>query len=227
MTFSDGSAIVDHETIISTIDAETTALLDSLLGGFLGIDLQAEPVLDLFTGGHVLTHLAREADRMADELLAATERPIRPFDAERRWGVEYGGLRPGAVLIEDLGEASGRLEDALEGVDDWSTLDDACREIPARRLVQLLVHQADLHRPWDSVPEQHARVALARLPIVIPELSDIRLVARSHQTPTIAQPSDGQTVVEGDPRALLAWATGRGDETIAANLPSLSRRIWY
>ena len=227
MTLSGELPIVNHETIIASVDRETAALLSSLLGGFLEIDLQGQPVLDEFTGGHVLTYLAREADRMADELLAATGRPVPPLDADRRWDVEQGGLRPGAVLIEDFVEASSRLTDAMEGVHDWSTLNATVSEIPGGRLVQLLVHHADLNRPWDSVPEQDARMALSQLPTIMPtELGDIRLVARSGQAPIVIHPNLVQTVIEGDPRALLSWASGRGDST-DANLPPISRRVWF
>ena len=227
MTVSGELVEFDQEAVNSAVELESAALLDDLLGGFLGIDLQGEPVLDQSTGGHVLTHLAREADRMADELLVSVGRPIPPIDADRRWDVEQGGLRPGAVLIEDFVESSCRLKDAIDGVRDWSTLDQAFSDIPGRRLVQLIVHHADLHRSWESVPEQQARAALSQLPKVLPcELSDVRLVARSHQQPRVVQLNLGQTVIEGDPRLLLAWASGR-DERVDASLPAITRRVWF
>ena len=227
MTTSDDLVIFDQQTIIGTVERETAALVDDLLGGFLDIDLQGQPVLEQFTGGHILTHLSREADRMADELRASTGRVLPPIDTDRRWEVEQGGLRPGAVLIDDLVEASSRLRSAMQEVDDWSTLSDASNHIPAHRLVQLVVHHADLQRPWGSVPEQNAKVALSQLPSIMPtELSNVRLVAQSNQSPTVHS-SLGQTVIQGDPRTLLAWASGRSDAHTDTDLPTISRRVWF
>lgn len=227
MTTAGEVIVFDQQTIINTVDLETSALLNDLLGEFLEIDLQGQPVLDDLTGGHILTHLSREADRMADELLATTGRVLPPVDTARRWEVDQGGLRPGAVLIEDFVEASNRLEDALGGVHDWSTLSTGSSEIPGRRLVQLLVHHADLLRPWEAVPEKNATVALSQLPSIMPtEFGDVRFVARTGQKPS-AQSILGQMVIEGDPRALLAWASGRGAALVDANLPPINRRVWF
>lgn len=210
MRTSDGRGRVDEDLIVASIGAETASLIALVGGDFLEIDLQGQPVVDGLTGGHVLTHLSREADRMADELLAATGRAHPPFDAERRWDVEYGGLRPGAVLLDDLIESSERLTEALDGIDDWTILEPSIRAIPARRLVQLIIHQADLGRPWKAVPDADADLAVAQLPgLMSAELADIELVALPGRGLVATPTDDGHTVIEGDPRALLAWASGR------------------
>ncbi|GAA1846141.1 maleylpyruvate isomerase family mycothiol-dependent enzyme [Agromyces salentinus] len=218
---------IDQPAIIEAVDRETAALLRRLLGGFLELDLQGEPLFDEVTGGHVLTHLSREADRMADELLAATGRPLPEYDADRRWDVERGGLRPGAVLIDDFIESSERLAAGMHGVQGWSSLDQTLRVLPTRRLVQLLIHHADLERPWEDVADTDAAIAVSFLPILMPtELSDIRLVARTGQDVVVAERNDDRTVIVGKPRDLLGWACGRThimDET----LPRLTFRTWF
>ena len=224
------SAVIDQAAILRSLDRETSALLDRVLGEFLEIDLQGQSVIDGFTGGHVLTHLSREGDRMADELLEATGRAVPAFDAERRWDVEQGGLRPGAVLIEDFEESSERLRDAISGVDDWSSQDPAIRILPAQRLLQLVIHHADLTRPWNSVPEEDAAIALSQLPALMPEdLAGIRLVARPGLPLVSSTTDDGVAVVEGDPRSLLAWVSGRGDvaDTTEPAIPAGRRRTWF
>ncbi len=164
---------------------------------------------------------------MADQFLAATGRPVPSGDPDRRWAVDRGGLRPGAVLIDDFIESSERLADAMEGVDDWSSLDRTTCDVPGRRLVQLLVHHADLTRGWDHVSEEVASIAVSLLPTVMPdELSGIRLVARPGRRTVVVESSVGQTVVEGDPRSLLAWASGRA-ETVEPGTPQLSRRVGF
>lgn len=230
MTPASGVAQVDHAVIIDSIDRETGALLGRLLGDFLDIDLQGEPVLNDLTGGHIVTHLSREADRMADQFLEVTGRPVPAFDANRRWEVHQGGLRPGAVLIEDFVESADRLKDAVACVEDWPGLDAATRALPARRLVQLVIHHADLKRPWDSLPEEDAAIAVSQLPQAMPvELARIRLVATPGATSVRTKKLDDETVVEGSPRALLAWASGRvaGLGPASAGLPDLGSRVWF
>ncbi|WP_372983743.1 maleylpyruvate isomerase N-terminal domain-containing protein [Microbacterium sp.] len=221
---------IDHDEVLRSLERETAVLLDRVLGEFLDLDLDREPVLEDFTAGQVLTYLSREADRMADELLIATGRPLPRYDADRRWDLDRGGLRPGAVLIEDFVESSERLSDAIASVGDWSTLDNSVYSIPGRRLVQLIVHHADLSRPWNELPEQDASIAVALLPSVIPEeLGGVSLVARAEHPSMLSQTSDGLTVVEGDPRRILAWVSGRrfAGDPVDASLPDLGTRIWF
>ncbi|MEJ7635515.1 maleylpyruvate isomerase N-terminal domain-containing protein [Aeromicrobium sp.] len=222
---------VEQELVIRSIDRETQALLASVLGGFLEIDLQFAPVLDGFTGGHVITHLSREADRMADALLEATGLPVPPLDGERQWEVDPGGLRPAAVLIEDFVESSSRLKAAMAGVHDWSSLAHGVREVPARRLIQLVVHHADLQRSWESVSHEEAAVAVSRLSSVFAaEMSDLLFVVRPDQPLISSAREDGRTVLTGDARALLAWASGRLAQISsgsAADLPPRDRRVWF
>lgn len=218
-------------TVLEGVERETGALLEHMLRDFLDIDFQDHSVLGgVTTGGHVVTRLAREADRMADELLAATGRPVPPPDLGRQWDVETGGLRPGAVLIDDLHASADRLGDALAGVGDWSAQGESIRAIPGRRLLQLVVHHVDLGRPWDELPEEDAVAAARLLPVVLgEELAGIGIEVRPELAGLEASAADGgTTIVAGSPRALLAWATGRtegfGDSTNA--MPRPRPRTW-
>lgn len=189
MTAADTSA----PPVLAALERETDALLARVLEIFLEFDFLDHRLLELTSGGEVVTHLSREADRMADALAGATGQHLPPVDPERDWSLEQGGgLRPGAVLVHDLHESAARLTRALAGVDDWMPLEPGLRDIPARRLLQVVVHSVDLDRPWDSVPLEDAAVAAAQLPHVLaPELAGIPLPATD------------------DPRVLLGWATGR------------------
>ena len=226
---------VGQDVIIRSIDSETEALLHSVLGGFLEIDLQFRPVLDGFTGGNVITHLSREADRMADELFEATGRPVPLIDASRQFDVDSGGMRPAAVLIEDFVESSTRLQDAMAGVQEWPKLHDGVRDLPSRRLVQLVVHHADLTRSWDAVSEEVGAVALSLLPhVMAAEIGDVRFVIRPAQAVVLRGSRDGSTEIAGDARSLLAWASGRlDDEADGVHLSSIciprtpARRVWF
>lgn len=225
------TAYVEHALISRLIDLETDALLHGVLGGFLEIDLQFKPVVDKFTGGNVITHLSREADRMADELFKATGRPIPLIDAQRQYEIDPGGMRPAAVLIEDFVESSTRLQEALAGVDDVTMLGDDIRDLPAQRLLQLVVHHADLGRSWDAIPEEVAAIAVTQLLSVVADEKDaIRFVVQPERALVSNTTDDGATAITGDARALLAWLTGRTDGTdsiVGAVLPAVAHRIWF
>ena len=202
---------VTQEAVISALDRQTRAMLERSLDALWSADFNAESQLTGWSAGYVATYLARQADEMTDRLLVATGRPVPEFDADRRWDLEPGSLRPGAVLIDDLHESADRLESALAGIEDWTPLDDQTQAIPGRRLLQVLVHGADLGRDWATVPTDDAELALAVLArLRADELTGIRLMpVHDVEHLEVSEADDGNTVAQGPPGALLAWATGR------------------
>ena len=221
---------VSQQAVVSALDRQTRAMLERSLDALWTADFNAESQLEGWSAGYVATYLARQADEMADRLLVATGRPVPEFDADRRWDLEPGSLRPGAVLIDDLHESADRLASSLVGIEDWKPLDDQTQAIPGRRLLQVLVHGADLGRDWATVPTDDAELALAVLARLRPdELTGIRLMpVRDGEHLTVRTANDGDTIVEGPPHALLAWATGRADDAVTAcgTLPHLDRQLW-
>lgn len=212
------------ETVIGAVSEETAALLDGLLTGFLELDLQGQVVLEEFTAGHILTYLSREADRMTDEMLHAAGRPSMTPDPDRQWDMRYGADRPGAVLLDDAIESSACLDEAFAGVDDWSVISESARALPGRRLLQLLVHHADLGRSWSDVPVAVAELGVALIPSLLHEdLEGISLITRPNSGIVAREDANG-TVIEGDPRQLIAWASGRSRPVDRA--PSPPRRTW-
>ena len=223
---------VTEQAVLSALDRETHAMLERSLDALWTADFNAESQLEGWSAGYVATYLARQADEMADALLAATGRTVPEFDADRRWDLERGSLRPGAVLIDDLHESADRLASALEGVGDWTTIDAETRDIPARRLLQVLVHGADLGRDWGTVSIDDAELAVALLArLRADELDGIRLIPlRDSEHLEVTEADDGDTVAQGPPGALLAWATGRraDSETVApSGAPSQRDRLLW
>ena len=104
-----------------------------------------------WTRGHVLSHLARNADAMV-RTLSGTARgeKIPMYDGEdaRAADIQAGAGRPAAELAADVVETAGRLEQT------WSTLDDAdwrhdavTREgpVPAIRLIGMRWREVEIH----------------------------------------------------------------------------------
>lgn len=219
----------DLGAVLDALSKESRILVDRALSEFLDTDFLEYDVLDgRLTKGHVMTQLAREGDRMADELLAASGRVVPPVDRGRRWEIGEGGeLRPGAVLIDDLHVAVERLAEALDGIPDWRALPAEVVAIPSRRLLQLVVHHHDLGRPWSELDGATAVVAVAALPTVLAEaLAATELhVDESTSGPQVST-GGGRRTVTGPSRAILAWATGRPLPDSPSDDPHRDVRVW-
>jgi hypothetical protein len=218
------------DTLLSALDRQSASLAEYALDVFLDYDFNDHAILGgRLTGGHIVTYLAREADRMADVLFGATGRPVPPDDRSRRWELsENGHLRPAAVMVDDIQVSTERLREAVGNVEDWSALDETIRAIPSRRLMQLVVHLVDLGRPWDELPSQDASAAASVLTQVLHEqLSGFRLTTT--ETPAhLKWSNDGEHLhVSGPAISLLAWATGRtAGVTLPPDLPTPAIRVW-
>jgi maleylpyruvate isomerase len=181
--------------------------------------VRAPSLLPEWTVGHLLTHLARNADSHARRTAAARAGIVVDQypggRSERAAEIEAGAGRRAATIVEDVAMSSARM---LEGWVDvptaaWAgiTRDASGRErpladLPGRRWVEVEVHLVDLgdgptHREWSD-----AFVA-ARLPQM-----------RAGLATRLAEgdvPPPGGTLGERDE---LAWLYGR---LARADLPEL------
>ena len=116
-----------------------------------------------WTRGHVLTHLARNADGFRNLLTWArtgNETPMYPSDEARARGVEEGAARSAAELAADVRVSAAALAAAAQDLPAraWDALvarrgdTFPARSIPPRRLAELEIHHVDLdagYRPAD------------------------------------------------------------------------------
>lgn len=121
-------------------------------------DQAREPsLLPGWSRGHVLTHLARNADGLSNLLAWArtgVQTPQYPSVEARNAGIEAGSGRPAAELAEDLRQSSAVFAAAAESLpaSAWSATVHGIRGRghPAwftlfRRLTEVEIHHADLH----------------------------------------------------------------------------------
>ena len=120
-------------------------------------DVRAPSLLPGWTRGHVITHVARNADALANVLHGAELGEVRaqyPSDEERDAAIEAGAGRSAAELREDSVAAAGRWRQAAEQL-HASHLDNLCertpggksypaRRVPLARRTEVEVHHADL-----------------------------------------------------------------------------------
>ena len=140
------------------------AALDRLGDG----DVRHASLLPGWTVGHVLSHLARNADSHVRRAEAATRREVvdqYPGGyASRNAEIEEGSVRPASELVDDVRASASAVALAWRNVpaEAWSrrTRDAGGRErplfeLPSRRWQEVEVHLVDLnigvtHRDWPA-----------------------------------------------------------------------------
>ncbi len=219
---------------ISADLARIEAATGRLLAGVSALtDEQARgpSLLPGWTRGHVLTHIARNADGMASVLRSArTGADIAMYasDASRDADVEAGARRPAAALVWDVRESAARFaqEAGLMPAGAWAALvrrtpggdQFPAHVVPIRRLGEVEIHHADLglaYQPGDW-PEEFTAAYLPRLTRTWAGRDDVppfRVRAAGQERTWQLGPAgrEGGPVVAGPAAALVAWLTGRGN----------------
>ncbi|MFZ4721068.1 MAG: maleylpyruvate isomerase family mycothiol-dependent enzyme [Ilumatobacteraceae bacterium] len=193
--------------------------LEQRLQGVTDDQARQPSLLPGWTVGHVLTHIARNADglrRMVEGAARGEVAEMYPggFDA-RNADIEAGAGRTAEALVDDVRVSAARLELAFDGLpaDAWSRegitvfgpapIDD----LPGRRWREVEVHHADLGlgygpREW---PADYVRSELR----VLTMLWDSRRPMGLTGLPPEA--------FDVDERTRLAWLLGRAE---IAGLPA-------
>jgi maleylpyruvate isomerase len=182
-----------------------------------------------WTRGHVLSHIARNADGLRNLLIWARtgrQTPMYASAESRRAGVEAGAGRPGADLTADVRESAAAFADEAAGLPDdaWAvpvrTLYGPpfpALEVLGRRLSEVEIHHVDLaagYAPADW-PADFVADALPRVAGSFTGRDDAPCcLVRAEGTPRgyrigPAGPPSPPVVVRGPPADLLAWLLGR------------------
>jgi maleylpyruvate isomerase len=174
------------------------AALDAELAGLDDATARGPSLLPDWSVGHVLTHLARNADSVVWRLEGAARGELRdqyPGGLEqRRADIETGAGRPAADLVADVRASSAAVERAMRA------LPHAAWDAPSRtsRGVVEPSRDAVLSR-WREVVVHHGDLGLQ--PVPLPPGLVAAWLAR--ELPRLAERTD--------PAALLGWVIGRGD----------------
>jgi maleylpyruvate isomerase len=215
---------------------ESTDRLSATAGALTDAQAAAPSRLPGWTRGHVLTHLARNADGFRNLLTWAgsgNETPMYPSEEARARGVEEGAARSAAEIAADVQVSAAALAAAARDLPApaWDALvarrgvTFQAREIPSRRLAELEIHHVDLdagYRPADW-PASFVAANLVRVARDFAGRPDApACLARPDGLDAAypigpAGPDPGRTdrasqvTVSGPPAALLAWLIGRGN----------------
>ncbi|MFE4603954.1 maleylpyruvate isomerase family mycothiol-dependent enzyme [Kitasatospora indigofera] len=207
------------------------ASTDRLLRTAAALDPQAlagPSALPGWTRGHVLAHIARNADSLVNLLDGArtgTDIPQYATPETRDRDIETGAPRPLDVQLADIRDSAVRFTAAAAELDEkaWtaevrhrSGITFEASEIPWKRLMEVEYHHVDLaagHTPahW---PEEFATAEFRRLAARLdgaPGLPAVLLVADDTGERVRTGDRDGGPALtaEGPVRALTAWLSGR------------------
>ncbi|SHL81059.1 maleylpyruvate isomerase family mycothiol-dependent enzyme [Actinacidiphila paucisporea] len=207
--------------------AEATGQLLDAVAELSAEDLAAPSLLPGWTRGHVLSHVARNADAMVNLLTWARtgeETPMYADAATRDRDIEAGAGRPPAEQLDDLRESADRFAAAVAALPPaaWAAQVAmrsgrviAAAEIPWRRLIEVRMHHVDLDA-GHTAADLPAGFADRELSWIIGDLAAHEGVAPVRLLDTGADLSwdlgaaeRPELTVSGPTPALLAWVSGR------------------
>jgi maleylpyruvate isomerase len=194
-------------------------------------DVRAPSALPGWTRGHVLTHIARNADSLVNRLISAAtgvDIPQYPSPAARDAAIDAGATRPIAEHLRDLEESQQRFANAVEAVPPASWANDMlwmsgetrpASKILDARLREVAIHHLDLDAGY-SASDWSPLFALRILISVVPAfevrgMAAVTLVAHDlDEVPGV----DGVVLINGgsklkvyaDAHLLATWLLGRG-----------------
>ncbi len=205
--------------------AEVDRATQRLLRTAAGLDdgaLAVPSALPGWTRGHVLTHVARNADAYTNLLIGAatgTDIPGYPTPTARAEGIEAGYARPLAEQLEDTRAACDRFAGAAAAMpaDAWTVAlkatGSAAALVPWARLREVEVHHVDMAAGY-TVDDWSESFALRLLREVTADLSlSLVLHPDGVDHPIVVGGGTPAVTVSGPAQTLAAWLTGRGDGT--------------
>jgi maleylpyruvate isomerase len=245
MTIDPRSPEFDPADLLERL-AEATGRLVATAEALDDTAMHAPSSLPGWTRGHVLTHLARNADGLCNLLTwAATGEPrqMYPSREQRNADIEAGAARTAVAITTDLASASDRFAQEAAGLtaDHWRTEIErrpgqpySAGHLPWWRYQEVLIHHVDLdtgyapaHWPADfSGTELDMIVEWFNSPLNESAVPTFRLYAEDTARmlgvrcdPTLKDP----LLVRGLERALLAWLVGRegGDDLVVEPFDAL------
>jgi maleylpyruvate isomerase len=216
----------DPERDAAEVAAATDQLVDTA-AKLSAEDLAGPSLLPGWTRGHVLAHVARNADALLNLLTWARtgeETPMYPDAATRDRDIEAGAPRSPEEQLEDLRNSAARFASAAAELPPvaWASQVSmrsgrvvAAAEIPWLRLVEVRLHHVDLDagHGTDDLPADFADRLLAAAVDGLAAHEGVAAVrlrdTGSGATWDLGAADAPELTVAGPARALLGWVSGR------------------
>jgi maleylpyruvate isomerase len=211
--------MIDHAHDLASVRDATDRLLTA--AAKLDNASVAEPSrLPGWSRGHVLAHLARNADALVNVLEG---RPMYASADARDLDIERDAPRSLDVQLADVRESAARFQGAGTAPADWSrTVElrngvvDTASRVPFRRWGEVELHHVDLGIGYEleDLPQEFTRREtdfLAERFTGHPDVPATRLTDGTHAWSTGRAADEPEVTVTGSPAELLGWLCGRRD----------------
>lgn len=209
--------MIDHAHDLASVRDATERLLTAV-GKLDNASVTESSRLPGWSRGHVLAHLARNADALVNVLEG---RPMYVSGEARDADIERDAPRPLDAQLADLRESAARFQGTGAAPADWSRtvelrngVTDSASRVPFRRWVEVELHHVDLgigYELEDLPTEFTAREIdfLAARFAGHPDVPPTRLTDGTRAWRTGREADTPEVTVTGPPADLLGWLAGR------------------
>ncbi|WP_447036714.1 maleylpyruvate isomerase family mycothiol-dependent enzyme [Streptomyces sp. DSM 118878] len=210
--------MIDHVRDLASVRDATDRLLSA--ASKLNNDSTAEPSrLPGWTRGHVLAHLARNADALVNVLAG---RPMYESAQQRDTDIERDAPRPLSEQLDDVRESMARFEAQAGLPADWSRtitmrngVTDSASRVPFRRWGEVELHHVDLGIGYEleDLPAEFVRRETAFLAARFagnPSVPPTRVTDGTHAWNT-GREGETEVTVSGAAPDVVGWLAGRRD----------------
>ncbi|WP_327427876.1 MULTISPECIES: maleylpyruvate isomerase family mycothiol-dependent enzyme [unclassified Streptomyces] len=212
--------MIDHVRDLASVRDATERLL-SAAAKLDNVSVAEPSRLPGWSRGHVLAHLARNADALVNVLEG---RPMYASGDARDNDIERDAPRALDVQLTDVRESAARFQEAGAAPADWSRtvelrngVTDSAARVPFRRWIEVELHHVDLGIGYEleDLPEEFVAREIDFLADRFsghPEVPATRVTdgTRAWSTGRVTEGSPEVTVTGTSP-ALLGWLAGRRD----------------
>ncbi|MGC9381796.1 maleylpyruvate isomerase family mycothiol-dependent enzyme [Streptomyces sp. MH13] len=209
--------MIDHAHDLASVRDATERLLTAV-GKLDNTSVTESSRLPGWTRGHVLAHLARNADALVNVLEG---RPMYVSGEARDADIERDAPRPLDAQLADVRESAARFQDASAAPADWSRtvelrngITDSASRLPFRRWVEVELHHVDLGIGYEledlpaEFTERETDFLAARF-AGHPDVPPTRLTDGTRAWSTGREAGAPEVTVTGPPADLLGWLAGR------------------
>lgn len=213
--------MIDHAHDLRSVREATDRLLTAV-AKLDNASLAEESHLPGWTRGHVLAHLARNADALVEVFEG---RPMYESATSRDSDIERDSGRPLLEQLEDVRNSADRWQAVAERPQDWTRtvelrngVTDTAARVPFRRLIEVELHHVDLNIGYElsDLSEEFTGREIEFLAdrwSGRPDVPPVTLKTYHSDRVWYTGGSEGTPVtLVGTPDELLGWLAGRGDE---------------